>query len=183
MALLLQGLDESTGRYFAWNRGLSSTTRVDPDSTNNDTTDFPRKGCRNCGKRDRPQFRGTCSDGHCDNFVDDYVSDDEPEIPESGKGALVLHPALLARYFKYSGEIKAHRIERMLLYLNQEGSSSSRDIGRELGLSYSQVYYNLKRGPFRLEEETCLWSALRVSKKWELSNSVDLFGEPKYDVT
>ena len=33
---------------------------------NNDTTDFPTKRCRNCGALNRPQFRGTCNDGHCD---------------------------------------------------------------------------------------------------------------------
>lgn len=36
-------------------------------SDNYDTTDFPAKPCRQCGKTDRPQFHGTCNDGHCDS--------------------------------------------------------------------------------------------------------------------
>lgn len=38
---------------------------VEPDPTNTDSTDWPRKGCRQCGKRDRPQFRGVCNDDRC----------------------------------------------------------------------------------------------------------------------
>ena len=34
---------------------------------NYDTTDFPTKPCRQCGLKDRPQYKGTCNDGHCDN--------------------------------------------------------------------------------------------------------------------
>lgn len=35
---------------------------------NYDTTDFPTKPCNNCGKKDRPQYKGSCNDGHCDNY-------------------------------------------------------------------------------------------------------------------
>ena len=42
-----------------------SRSSYEPDPTNFDTTDFPTKGCRQCGKRDRPQYKGTCNDDHC----------------------------------------------------------------------------------------------------------------------
>ena len=41
-----------------------------PDE-NNDYTDLPTRPCKNCGKMDRPQWRGTCNDGHCDFFDDE----------------------------------------------------------------------------------------------------------------
>ena len=39
--------------------------RVDPDPDNFDIADFPLKGCRNCGRRDRPQWKGWCNDDIC----------------------------------------------------------------------------------------------------------------------
>ncbi len=62
--LLLSGYDEKIGRYFTLDP-CRDPRRTAADPTNHDTTDFPRKGCRNCGKRDRPQFKGECNDGHC----------------------------------------------------------------------------------------------------------------------
>ena len=66
--LLILGRDEKTGKLFGPNlETVRSTHRIDPDPTNYDTTDFPRKGRRQCGKRDRPQFRGVCNDDRCSN--------------------------------------------------------------------------------------------------------------------
>ena len=42
---------------------------VAPDPSNTDSTDFPMKGCRQCGKRDRPQWKGTCNDDECSQFA------------------------------------------------------------------------------------------------------------------
>lgn len=50
---------------------MSDGSRVEPDPTNFDTTNFPRKGCRQCGERDRPQYKGICNDDHCSHEVDD----------------------------------------------------------------------------------------------------------------
>ncbi len=45
---------------------LDVMIRVEAESTiNRDTTDFPKKPCRQCGKMDRPQFNGICNDDHC----------------------------------------------------------------------------------------------------------------------
>lgn len=33
-------------------------------AANNDTTDFPTRPCRQCGAMNRPQYKGTCNDGH-----------------------------------------------------------------------------------------------------------------------
>lgn len=41
------------------------TSQVAPDANNTDCTDFPRKGCKICGRRDRPQWDGQCNDGSC----------------------------------------------------------------------------------------------------------------------
>lgn len=40
-------------------------SKVQPDPTNKDSTDWPRRGCRNCGRRDRPQYGGVCNDDSC----------------------------------------------------------------------------------------------------------------------
>lgn len=39
-----------------------------PDPNNHDCTDFPTKGCRNCGRKDRPQYDGWCNDDSCSQF-------------------------------------------------------------------------------------------------------------------
>lgn len=36
-----------------------------PKAENQDTTEFPTKPCRICGKKDRPQYKGICNDDHC----------------------------------------------------------------------------------------------------------------------
>lgn len=61
--LLITGKDSKTGKVFS--QLTTDHSKTKPDPTNYDTTDFPRKGCRQCGKRDRPQFKGTCNDDHC----------------------------------------------------------------------------------------------------------------------
>lgn len=61
--MIVTGVDSKTGQWF--NSLPSDSSKVEPDPTNFDTTDFPRKGCRECGLRDRPQFKGQCNDGHC----------------------------------------------------------------------------------------------------------------------
>lgn len=38
---------------------------VEPDPRNDDCTDWPRRGCRRCGARDRPQWEGICNDDRC----------------------------------------------------------------------------------------------------------------------
>ena len=35
---------------------------------NSDTTDFPKRPCRQCGRMDRPQFEGICNDDSCSHF-------------------------------------------------------------------------------------------------------------------
>lgn len=70
MALLLWGWDDRTGNAIVTNDRQNlpeDNSQVTPDPTNFDCTDFPRKGCRQCGKRDRPQWKGTCNDDHCSN--------------------------------------------------------------------------------------------------------------------
>lgn len=39
--------------------------KLKPDPDNHDCTDFPTKGCRNCGRKDRPQWDGWCNDDSC----------------------------------------------------------------------------------------------------------------------
>jgi hypothetical protein len=57
------GFDEKAQQYFGLEQHNSAATEA--DLSNFDTTDFPRKGCRLCGKRDRPQFHGVCNDDNC----------------------------------------------------------------------------------------------------------------------
>jgi hypothetical protein len=46
-----------------WDRVIAAL-----DHRNESTTDFPKFPCRNCGGTDRPQYKGTCNDAHCDEF-------------------------------------------------------------------------------------------------------------------
>jgi len=36
------------------------------DEANYTSSDFPTRGCRQCGKTDRPQYKGVCNDANCD---------------------------------------------------------------------------------------------------------------------
>lgn len=61
--MIVTGVD-GKGTYFNSLPNYESS-QVAPDPTNEGTTDFPRKGCKVCGKRDRPQYKGTCNDDNC----------------------------------------------------------------------------------------------------------------------
>jgi hypothetical protein len=50
-----------TGEDFA----KYDPSTVEPNPTNEDCTDFPMKGCKQCGRRDRPQWKGQCNDDRC----------------------------------------------------------------------------------------------------------------------
>lgn len=41
-------------------------SKANPD--NYDCTDFPTKGCRQCGRTDRPQWKGICNDDSCSQW-------------------------------------------------------------------------------------------------------------------
>lgn len=61
--------DYAAAHQFAICRNYSDFLLAEIDKRtgeNHDTTDFPTKPCRQCGKMDRPQYQGACNDGNCD---------------------------------------------------------------------------------------------------------------------
>lgn len=52
---------EQNGKAVVIEQPKYDPSRVEPDPSNQSSTDWPRKGCRQCGKRDRPQWQGVCN--------------------------------------------------------------------------------------------------------------------------